>query len=328
MRVGPVAFLFIVAAGWAGLRAVMLWPESDYVQASPRRIAWQPALTAPSPAGGSARAMAGAVSLPIAVARTDRPTRSTSGTPADPTAPLPDRSEAATASAAVPRRFIAPSFPPGPTAARDRERLGLTVWTIVRGEAGPGLASAGQLGGSQAGVRARYDLGSGFAAAVRLSGPLRSPLGNEAAVALDWRPARRIPVTVSIERRAGLDGGGRDAFAAGVFGGGAVALPLQVRLDGYAQAGLVGAKRRDAYVDAAFRAERTLAGSARFRLAAGAGAWGGAQPGVSRLDLGPQLVAHAPVRNGSLRLAAEWRFRVAGRAQPGSGPALSIGADF
>jgi hypothetical protein len=174
----------------------------------------------------------------------------------------------------------------------------------------------------------RYDLGSGLAAAGRVSGPLRSRLGKEAAVALDWRPIRRVPVTVSIERRAGLDRDGRDAFAAGVFGGGEVALALGFSLDGYGQAGLVGLKRGDAYVDGAVRMERKLVDAGRFRLAAGAGAWGGAQPGASRLDVGPQLVAHVPVGRSGLRIGAEWRMRVAGHARPNSGAALSIGADF
>jgi hypothetical protein len=34
------------------------------------------------------------------------------------------------------------------------------------------------------------------------------------------------------------------------------------------------------------------------------------------------------VAHGGLRLGAEWRQRVAGKAKPGSGPALSLGADF
>jgi hypothetical protein len=206
--------------------------------------------------------------------------------------------------------------------------LSVSAWAIVRGEAGPGLASAGQLGGSQAGLRLRYELGSGFAAALRVSGPLRTRIGKEAAVALDWRPLRRVPLTVTIERRAGLDRGGRDGFAVGVFGGGEARLPLGFRLDGYGQAGLVGLKRRDPYADGAIRMERTLIGTGRFRIGAGAGAWGGAQPGVSRLDVGPQIVAHVPAAGGGFRLAAEWRFRVTGDARPGSGPALSIGADF
>jgi hypothetical protein len=229
---------------------------------------------------------------------------------------------------AASRPSVAPIYPPQSPPPTKRDRLSVSAWAIVRGEAGPGLASAGQLGGSQAGVRARYDLGSGFAAGVRVSAPLHSSRGKEAAVALDWRLVRRVPLTVTIERRVGLDRGGRDAFAAGMFGGFDTSLPFGLRADGYAQAGVVGLKRRDAYVDGALRVERTLVGSGRFRLAAGAGSWGGAQPGASRLDVGPQIIAHVPVGSGGLRIAAEWRERLAGDARPGSGPSLSIGADF
>jgi hypothetical protein len=53
----------------------------------------------------------------------------------------------------------------------------------------------------------------------------------------------------------------------------------------------------------------------------GAGAWGGAQPGAARLDMGPQASFRIPVGRTGIRASAEWRFRVAGDAEPGSGPA-------
>jgi hypothetical protein len=231
-----------------------------------------------------------------------------------------------------------PSLPPatpkaaamtGWVAPRAGSRFSVSAWAIMRGAGGAGLASAGQLGGSQAGARVRYDLGSGLAAAARVSGPIRSRLGKEAAVALDWRPFRQVPVTLTLERRVGLDIGGRDAFAAGIFGGiYDQPLPLRMRLDGYAQAGVVGLRQRDLYIDGAVRAERPLASVGRVRIGVGAGIWGGAQPGVSRLDVGPQLVVRVPVANGGLRIGAEWRERMAGDARPGSGPTLSLGADF
>lgn len=320
MKLGPVAFLFTVAAGWAAVRTVMLWPERS-VPDRPRQIAWQPLLKVvqvtpaaklPPPAMLAASRQEASAVLAIAT----QPQRFFVA--ASPTRPT---------QAQMPQQQLAPIYPPQPLPTPKQRRVSFSAWAIVRGAAGPGLASAGQLGGSQAGVRVRYDLGSGLAAAVRVSGPLRSRLGKEAAVALDWRPIRRVPLTFTIERRAGLDRGGRDAFAAGLFGGIDVALPL-ARIDGYGQAGMVGLRRRDAYVDGAVRVERALLGAGRLRIAAGAGAWGGAQPGAARLDIGPQLVAHVPVGNGGVRIGAEWRARVAGHARPGSGPALSIGADF
>lgn len=323
MKLGPVAFLFTVAAGWAAVRTVMLWPERS-VPDRPRQIAWQPVLTsvpAPPPADRSPPAM-------LVVSRQDAPAvLAVVVTPSQQ--PLPAASSARPVQPEVPRQQLAPVYPPQPLPPpKQQHRVSVSAWAILRGAAGPGLASAGQLGGSQAGMRVRYEFGSGLAAAVRVSGPLSWRLGKEAAVALDWRPIRRVPLTFTIERRAGLDRGGRDAFAAGVFGGIDVALPLDARIDGYGQAGLVGLRRRDAYVDGAMRVERALLGAGRFRIAAGAGAWGGAQPGAARLDIGPQLVAHVPVGNGGVRIGAEWRARVAGHARPGSGLALSIGADF
>lgn len=329
MRIGPVAFLFVVTAGWAAVRALMLWPEAGVADAT-RRIAWQPWLDAPAPVAEVARARAATQPMALlssAPAPRDgfpnplpvqQPRSMAQGEPMPRPARMPP----------TPRASVAPIHPPQAAPLPRPGRLNLSAWAIVRGEAGPGLASAGQLGGSQAGMRVRYDFGSGLAAAARVSGPLRSSRGKEAAVALDWRPVRRVPLTFTIERRAGLDRGGRDAFAAGAFGGFDGALPLGLRTEGYMQAGVVGLKRRDPYADGAVRIARTLIGSGRFGLAAGAGAWGGAQPGASRLDVGPHLVARVPAGRGGLRIAAEWRERVAGGARPGSGPALSIGADF
>ena len=63
-------------------------------------------------------------------------------------------------------------------------------------------------------------------------------------------------------------------------------------------------------------------------LSVGAGLWGGAQPGVSRIDIGPQIVARIAVAETSLRVSAEWRQRVAGDAAPASGPSVTVGFDF
>lgn len=191
---------------------------------------------------------------------------------------------------------------------------------LVRGDTSPGLATAGQLGGSQAGVRARMRLMPGLHLAGRLSGPLRSRTGMEAAIGLDVRPVDSVPVTLMVERRIGLDRGGRDAFVIGAFGGFDRTVAPGLRLDGYAQAGLVGLGRRDGYVDGALRVEQSVTNA----IGIGAGVWGGAQPDAARLDIGPQLVVHT----SRFRIGAEWRQRVGGNARPGSGPVLSLGADF
>jgi hypothetical protein len=184
------------------------------------------------------------------------------------------------------------------------------------------------LGGSQIGIRARYRVLGAVHLAARVSTPTGSNHGKEAALALDLTPFGSLPLTVTIERRLALDNGGRDAFGIGIFGGFDREIGPLNRIDGDGQAGVVGLQSRDAYVDGAIRAERELARYGRVRIGAGAGLWGGAQPGASRLDAGPQLVAHAPAGPLSVRIGAEWRQRIAGNARPGSGPVLSLGADF
>jgi hypothetical protein len=126
------------------------------------------------------------------------------------------------------------------------------------------------------------------------------------------------------ERRKaiGAPGGGRDAFAllgeGGVYGR---TLPWQFRLDGYGQAGVVGARSRDWFVDGGVTATRPVYG----RFALGGGVWGGAQPGLSRLDIGPRLSMQ--VRPG-IRTHLDYRYRLLGRSEPGSGFAATVATDF
>ena len=202
-----------------------------------------------------------------------------------------------------------------------------SVWLLARrDDASPALAPGGLLGGSQAGGRLLYRLNGDavrpLALAARVSAPLRGR-GTEAAFGLDWRPVGRLPVHLLAERRQRLDGGGRSAFAAAIQGGGSVALPVAARLDAYAQAGVVGLRSRDLFADGAVRF-----GVPFGPVEIGGGAWGAAQPGAKRLDAGPQISLPLPVAGAKLRLAADWRFRLAGDARPASGPALTIGADF
>jgi hypothetical protein len=184
------------------------------------------------------------------------------------------------------------------------------------------------LGGSQIGFRARYRLTDRVHLAARVSTPTGNSRGKEAALALDVTPIKAVPLTITIERRVALDDGGRNALGVGLFGGFEREILPRIQVDGYGQAGVVGIRTRDLYADGALRVERAVARVGRARLGVGAGLWGGAQPGVSRFDVGPQVVAHAPIGRLSIRFGAEWRQRATGNARPGSGPVLSLGADF
>lgn len=203
-------------------------------------------------------------------------------------------------------------------------RWSASGWLLVRRDpGGPALAPGGTLGGSQAGARISYRLGGGFALSARASLPLRRTAGAEAAAGLDWRPVASVPLNILAERRQGLGGSGRAAFALTLYGGASRALPRRLRLDAYGQAGIVGARARDLFADGAVRLSAPVG-----PLEVGVGARGAAQPGAARLDAGPGLAYLLPVRGANVRIEADWRFRVAGGAAPGSGPALTLATDF
>jgi hypothetical protein len=210
-------------------------------------------------------------------------------------------------------------------------RWSAAAWAFVRqGEAQP-LAAGGTLGGSQLGARFGWRINSDpmrpLALSLRLYSPMRRSSAAEAALGLEWKPAGGLPVRLLAERRQALEREGRSAFSLLAYGGvsdAKAAGPL--RVSAYGQAGIVGVKSRDLFADGSAFLALPLDGAGRISL--GAGAWAAAQPGVSRVDVGPGLRLRLPVRGQSMTLSAEWRTRVAGNAAPGSGPTLTLSTDF
>ena len=233
------------------------------------------------------------------------------------------------ASASMPARRSATASPQqsvAQTLVRDRiDRLQLTAWALLRGEPGPAaLASGGTLGGSQAGARFAYNFSRELALSLRMSTPVGGTRGGELAAGVRLTPLRSLPVSFTVERRQALDSGsgGRSGFATFVEGGVYNRpMPWDFRLDGYGQAGVVGIRNRDWFADGGFTLTRPLFG----QFSAGLGLWGGAQPGIYRVDAGPRL--SMKVRN-NMRVHLDWRQRLAGNAQPGSGPAVTLAGDF
>lgn len=162
----------------------------------------------------------------------------------------------------------------------------------------------------------------------RVSRPLRAS-GAEAAIGIEARPLADLPVRVALEQRFALERGAAQGTAVSVIGGVSdVALPGGFKLDGYGQAGIIGLRRRAAFIDGSATVARPVASFGSADILLGAGVWGAAQPGLSRLDVGPRAEVRLPVAGQRIRLGAEWRERIVGNARPGSGPALTIGADF
>jgi hypothetical protein len=216
-----------------------------------------------------------------------------------------------------------------PTFTQPRlDRVQLTMWSMLRSRqslVAPSstLASNGTLGASQAGARLSYNFSPQLAAVLRTSSEV-GRRGGEIAIGARVQPLRSIPVWITAERRQALGryGGGRNAFAlfaeSGVYD---QPMPWGFLLDGYAQGGIVGMRSRDLFVDGA----ATFSHPVYREFSAGFGVWGGAQPGLYRIDAGPRITMK--VRK-NVRVHLDWRQRLAGNAQPGSGPALTLAGDF
>ena len=223
-----------------------------------------------------------------------------------------------------PTALPANSGPAGAPLAKKLDRLQLSAWALLRGSPGPGnLATGGTLGGSQVGARLMYHFTPSLAASLRSSSSVGGVRYAEVAAGVRWKPLASVPVALNLERRQAMNRwGGRNAFA--LFAeGGLYQTPVfgLANLDLYAQGGVVGFDSRDLFFDSGATFTRPI----WKKWSAGFGVWGGAQPGLYRVDAGPRI--SMDVGRG-IRLHADYRQRLAGEAAPASGPALTIAGDF
>lgn len=335
MTRAPLRFLVTVLVLWTGARAAILLPRwTDEIGPTPAAARQGPAATrarVPVPAAS------GAVPIwheaPLVAAGPPRPAP-LQRPPLAGQSELPRHAPALIrlaftlpgghgAAKAPPAAAPWPAFPARPPRL-DNARWSASGWILLRDEGSDAaLAPGGIFGGSQAGTRIAYRLGEGVALSGRAYLPLRRQSGAEVAAGLDWRPMPTLPVNLLAERRQRLGRDGRNAFALTAYGGASREIAPRVRFDLYAQAGVVGLRSRDLFVDGSARLSRRLGA-----IEVGGGAWVAAQPGASRLDAGPSLAWRLPVRDANLRLQVDWRVRIAGDAAPRSGPALTLAADF
>jgi len=340
----PLKFLVIVLLGWSGARAALLWPGAPLAVPAEATASAGPEIPVPAaafsafaqplppPTEAAAAAMTplGAPMPPLLPFELTDTGFGESAAPApfpEPSMPLAARMQEAVPPAAPASVPVEPALalvaqPPGPS------RWSASAWLVARAGsmAGNGAFGPAQLGGSQAGARIRYALGRTLALSGRLSAPLRG-IGREAGLGVEWQPLK-IPLSILLERRVALDAGRGGTALGAITGINPTRVAGRLELEGYGQAGVVARRRREPYADGALRLLQPVASGRLGRLAVGAGVWGGAQRGASRLDVGPSLVATVPTAGPTLRVAAEWRQRVAGNAAPGSGPALTLGTDF
>jgi hypothetical protein len=224
--------------------------------------------------------------------------------------------------APVPTPKSTPSFEE-PKRLPGVDRLSVTGWAMMRNEGGPdSLAGRGMLGGSETGARLMWRVTPSLAASLRASAPVNSQRGAEAALGVRYQPFQAWPVAVTLERRRAVKQYGRNAFAmfaeGGVYGR---TIPWQSTLDGYFQAGVVDFNNPDWFVDGQLAVSRPIWRN----LSGGLGAWGGAQPGLNRFDVGPRLSLRVGQR---MRAHVDYRLNVAGNAAPGSGAVVTLAGDF
>lgn len=231
--------------------------------------------------------------------------------------------------------FVGPPAFAKPHPAVER-RWSADAWALVRSGGGaPGVGSSiATYGGSQIGAVLRYRLMPGDprrpTAYVRASAALNGSGEREAAFGLSARPAKALPIVLAVEGRVGQFSGRtvvRPAAMA-ITELAPMTLPFGARAEVYLQGGYVAGTNATPFVDGQLRADRSAARFGGAELRIGAGAWGGAQRGAGRLDVGPSVTLGIARGSAAARIGLDWRFRIEGDAEPASGPALTVSAGF
>lgn len=216
------------------------------------------------------------------------------------------------------------------------------AYSLIRSGGAGFVSDRPLLGGGQSGIRLGYTPGPLARRPIELFGRLAiahdwfDPKGGsgQGAVGTAWMPLGRDGPTVGAERLIAIGREGRNAWAIRVSGGAwhAADAKLPIDLSAYAEAGVVGAGSRDGFAGAQALALYPVAAREGTRIGIGAGVWGSVQDGggrtASRLEFGPSAQLSQRIGKGTIELRGEYRFRIAGDAAPGSGPALTVATRF
>ncbi len=361
-RGGPLVMLALLVTGWCSAR-VMWWenPFAYEARASAEAFAavaveHAPALALPAAAtlpALPALAVASAVlpvtgRLPTFARRTD--VASLEGLPGVALASGLSASASAQSSQGgdpllPPTLPVQPPFLAVPLVsprAAPGGRWSLDAWAFWRQGSSAAPVSQGRVpvyGASQAGAVLQYRLAPRSRTDPRLYARAYRALvrrgENEGALGASLRPLAWMPIRVAGEVRytdAAFFNQARPAAYA-VTELPPLRMPYGVALEAYGQAGWVGGRGATPFADGQASLTRDLPLVARLtderlRLNLGAGAWGGAQEGAQRVDIGPTLRLDTRLGKAPARLSVDWRLRVAGDAAPGSGVAATVSTGF
>jgi hypothetical protein len=206
------------------------------------------------------------------------------------------------------------------------------AYALFRDSGLSGPTASPVLGGGQSGASLSYNLDPlarrslsvfGRIYAAHDAGNGIDPDTAQAAIGVRWQ--LRPGVSIAAERLIAIGSATSSDWNLRVAAGGERRVG-RVSIDGYGEAGARG--NGDVYAGGQAHARLALGNLGPARLAAGPGVWGSVQsaaPVVARVDIGAGITARLPA---GLAVNGDWRWRVAGNAAPGSGPAVTVALAF
>lgn len=218
-------------------------------------------------------------------------------------------------------------------AVKPTDRWHFDGWLFLRNGPARTLDSAvrsSSYGTSQLGAILSYRHSDEMSSYVRASHAPGRLGDTEGALGLAIRPVASIPVDARVEVRVNESQGSTDVRPAAFLTAGFEEdnLLFGLRTRGYGQAGYVGGEFATVFADGALQTERKVAATRLGGIFVGAGVWGGAQKDASRFDAGPTTSLELDAVEIPLRLSLDYRVRIAGNAQPSSGPAITVSTSF
>lgn len=222
------------------------------------------------------------------------------------------------------------------------DRWSLDAWAFVRQGSDAAAISQGRVpiyGASQIGSIAQWRISPASGHDPRLyARAYRALVANgetELAGGASMRPIPSLPLRAAGEVRITQSPFSTDVRPAGYVFTELAPFPVTGKFVGelFVGGGYVGGEADTGFIDGQFALLRPMivynpSVTRQLRLSIGAGAWGGAQEGASRFDLGPTMRLDMLLGKVPARVSLDWRERVTGDAAPESGVAATVSASF